>query len=51
MLFGPIPNPTVSEPWKRDPVINLPFTRTEEDKAIERLEEKRRQEEAIKERL
>ena len=31
--------------------LNLPFTRTEEDRQIERLEQKRRQEEAIKERL
>ncbi len=31
--------------------LNLPFTRTQEDRQIERLEQKRRQEEAIKERL
>ena len=31
--------------------LNLPFTRTPEDRAMERLEQKRRQEEAIKERL
>ena len=51
MSFGPIPNPTVPEPWRRDPVINLPFTRTEEDRAIERLEQKRQWEQQIKDRL
>ena len=48
---GPIPNPTVDFPWRRDPVINLPFTRTEEDKAMERLEQKRQWEQQIKDRL
>ena len=51
MSIAPMPNPTGPHPWRRDPVINLPFTRTEEEKQIERLEQKRRQEEAIKERL
>ena len=51
MSFGPIPNPTVPEPWRRDPVINLPFTRTEEDRAMERLEQKRRQEQEIRDQL
>ena len=51
MSFGPISNPTVPEPWRRDPVINLPFTRTEEDRAIERLEQKRRQEQEIRDQL
>ena len=35
----------------RDPVINLPFTRTEEDRAMERLEQKRQWEQQIKDRL
>jgi len=51
MSFGPIHNPTVPDPWRRDPVIDLPFTRTEQDKAIERLEQKRRQEQEIKDQL
>ena len=51
MSFGPISNPTVPEPWRRDPVINVPFTRTEEDRAIERLEQKRRQEQEIRDQL
>tara|TARA_R100000152_G_C6753409_1_gene177166 strand:+ start:527 stop:1057 length:531 start_codon:yes stop_codon:yes gene_type:complete len=47
----PISNPTVDFPWRRDPVINLPFTRTEEDRAMERLEQKRKWEQQIKDRL
>tara|TARA_Y100001963_G_scaffold138355_1_gene203020 strand:+ start:466 stop:960 length:495 start_codon:yes stop_codon:yes gene_type:complete len=48
------PNPTVDPRGNlphRDPVINLPFTRTEEEKAMERLEQKRQWEQQIKDRL
>ena len=53
MSFGPIHNPTVDprQPWERGTPIDLPFTRTEEDRAIERLEQKRRQEQEIKDQL
>ena len=53
MSFGPITNPTVDprQPWERDNPLDLPFIRTEQDRAIERLEEKRRQEQEIKDQL
>tara|TARA_B100000287_G_scaffold103197_1_gene95432 strand:- start:698 stop:1261 length:564 start_codon:yes stop_codon:yes gene_type:complete len=62
MTFAP--TPTAPYPWqkggprndhfdpRRDSIFNVfPFTRTEEDKAVERLEQKRQWEEQIRDRL
>ena len=52
MSFAPTPtvDPRGNFPHT-DPIINLPFTRTEEEKQIERLEQKRRQEQEIRDQL
>ncbi len=52
MSFAPTPTVDPRGPFPhRDPVIDLPFTRTEEEKQIERLEQKRRQEQEIRDQL
>ena len=52
MLGRPLPPRYERAPMGRpEPVINLPFTRTPEERAVEGLERKRKQEEAIKQKV
>ena len=41
---------TIGDFRERGPMLNLPFTRTPQERAVEGLERKRKQEEAIKEK-
>ena len=44
------PISTIGDFRERGPLLNLPFTRTPQERAVEGLERKRKQEEAIKEK-